>query len=395
MEELQDALEDAQYVNAINVYEGPRPIKKWPVATVEEMNEWKGALTQQWEHNPHKSALNEPFSFFWVLSSSVGFFMFSSYLKEAAGDYLQINFVEEVLRWRKLNGQERRVGLKNIITSYLLPRPTHPKTNQPCLPAMTLIGKSFLMYRPVGVILNVERLKKYMEQDIKTTSEKTCIGLDGRVREGILSSIRRVDCAHTTSTLKTSKNLDQNENSTKKTSTIVASKNEAEGPLIDQAETEELDDNHNKEYAVFPEETDTEVIKKNRRLIFLSPEDDIFNVAIQIILESIRLKHWENFISVETGHWSKLIKLLWNKDRPVAYGDFYLMRVLGRGGFGLVTGDLNFFHILSACCNSDTEFLRCICIFSLQKNNNRKVVCHESNEKETHQTEEISASCNQ
>lgn len=339
MEELQDALEDAQYVNAINVYEGPRPIINWPAPTVDEINEWKGGLMQQWEHNPNKTALNEPFRFLWVLSSSIGFYMFSSYLKESAGEYLQINFVEEVLRWRKLTGQDRRIQLKNILTNYLMPRPIHPKTNQTCLPPMTLIGKSNLTYQPVGTILDAERLQKYVEENIKLTSEKACIGLDGRVREGIFSSIRRVNCVHTTSTSKTSKNSDQNENSTVEANTIVTSNNEAGGPANDIAETEELDDRHDREDAVFTEETDTEVIKKNRRLIFLSPEDDIFNMAIQIILESIRLKHWEIFLNEKTGHWSKLMKLLWNKDRPVVVGDFYLMRVLGRGGFGLVTGE--------------------------------------------------------
>jgi hypothetical protein len=33
---------------------------------------------------------------------------------------------------------------------------------------------------------------------------------------------------------------------------------------------------------------------------------------------------------------------MWHRDRKVADDDFFLMRVLGRGGFGLVTGKVQF-----------------------------------------------------
>ena len=42
MEELQDAIEDAQYVNAIATQEdGPRPVLPWEKPTEEQLQEWE------------------------------------------------------------------------------------------------------------------------------------------------------------------------------------------------------------------------------------------------------------------------------------------------------------------------------------------------------------------
>ena len=54
MEELQDALEDAQYVNAINLDEGPRPITAWEKPSEEEMSNWKSGLKKVWNDDKKK-----------------------------------------------------------------------------------------------------------------------------------------------------------------------------------------------------------------------------------------------------------------------------------------------------------------------------------------------------
>jgi hypothetical protein len=63
---------------------------------------------------------------------------------------------------------------------------------------------------------------------------------------------------------------------------------------------------------------------------------DLFDNLEQVVLESIRLKHWDAF--KQSPDWNKLIEYLWHRDKKVIDEDFFLMRVLGRGGFGLVTG---------------------------------------------------------
>jgi hypothetical protein len=71
-------------------------------------------------------------------------------------------------------------------------------------------------------------------------------------------------------------------------------------------------------------------------------QGDLFDKIGLIVLEIIKLKHWGAF--KQSQKWSKLIIYLWHKDRTVTDEDFFLMRVLGRGGFGLVTG--KFPHML-------------------------------------------------
>jgi len=115
MEELQDAIEDAQYVNAISSQEdGPRPVLAWDVATDEQMAAWKTKIRAQQE-------TSKPFELDWTLSSAIGMFLFSSFLKDDCDEYLRINFCEEVIRWKRLRGRHRIEKAKEIISTYLSP----------------------------------------------------------------------------------------------------------------------------------------------------------------------------------------------------------------------------------------------------------------------------------
>jgi hypothetical protein len=53
-------------------------------------------------------------------------------------------------------------------------------------------------------------------------------------------------------------------------------------------------------------------------------------------MESLRRDYWEKF--KESEEFARLKNFLWYQDRRVVPEDFFVMRVLGRGGFGLVTG---------------------------------------------------------
>ena len=57
MEELQDAIEDAQYVNAIATQEeGPRPVLAWEIPTEEQLSVWESQVK-----NARASEEPEPF----------------------------------------------------------------------------------------------------------------------------------------------------------------------------------------------------------------------------------------------------------------------------------------------------------------------------------------------
>jgi hypothetical protein len=64
--------------------------------------------------------------------------------------------------------------------------------------------------------------------------------------------------------------------------------------------------------------------------------DDIFMNVDVLVVESLRKQYWQAF--TESEKFTKLKNFLWFFDRPVLVDDFFSMRVLGRGGFGSVTG---------------------------------------------------------
>lgn len=63
---------------------------------------------------------------------------------------------------------------------------------------------------------------------------------------------------------------------------------------------------------------------------------NLFEKAEYLAMESLRRQYWDGFVN--SAYWTKLMHFLWYQDRRVQPDDFFIMRVLGRGGFGLVTG---------------------------------------------------------
>lgn len=62
---------------------------------------------------------------------------------------------------------------------------------------------------------------------------------------------------------------------------------------------------------------------------------NLFDRAEVLVAERVRERHWAGF-QRSTYH-DRLLRFLWFQDRTVVEEDFFVMRVLGRGGFGLVT----------------------------------------------------------
>ena len=63
---------------------------------------------------------------------------------------------------------------------------------------------------------------------------------------------------------------------------------------------------------------------------------DMFDKAELVVLESLKNDYWSSFQSSQ--QYKKFKNFLWYRDRKVEPDDFLTMRVLGRGGFGLVYG---------------------------------------------------------
>jgi len=78
MEELQDAIEDAQYVNAIaTLDDGPKPVTAWPRPSEEELDAWrkKKRVSSVTKYDMKDgSSTTVPFSMEWVVQQEIGFF---------------------------------------------------------------------------------------------------------------------------------------------------------------------------------------------------------------------------------------------------------------------------------------------------------------------------------
>jgi beta-adrenergic-receptor kinase len=343
MEELQDAIEDAQYVNAISTQEdGPRPVLAWEIPTEEQLNTWKEKVKRQ---DPTAYSLE------WTLQSAIGLFLFSAFLKETCNDYRRINFCEEVIRWRKLHFGQRVDKTKIIVTTYL------EANSCLSLPIKVEIDE----YDLERIHAKVDDLETLMSANFDSSNDKCSIGLHGPVREDLLTGIHNVLEARAaykreTEDLKTESPV----------STVPESKeqlDESAGNGETHQEEEQTQDKDQTEKFSMRTIDDiggdtsitrhpsqfrsvTKRCQKKPDIKALYVADNFFDKAEAIVMESLRKQYLEAFL--ESEQYTKLMNFLWYQDRRVVPEDFFVMRVLGRGGFGLVTGTLCYNLILSS-----------------------------------------------
>jgi hypothetical protein len=318
MEELQDAIEDAQYVNAIATQEeGPRPVLAWEIPTEEQLSVWESNIKKA-----RASDDPEPFGLDWTLSSAIGLFLFSAFLKENCDDYLRINFAEEVIRWRKMRGKHRMERAKKIVEVYLKEPPLDVERGEKVFPEKTEIDEYDLIRHPPDLGMTEREFEKLCTISLDDTKSKNCLGLNGPILEEVSQTILDIEKAIMAVTrLSTSQvvSIKSVEESPKECGDVKEA--EVDGSLMQQKQK------------FFSLKLLTQSLKEREAS---SLPDNLFDKAETVIMESLRREHWQAFL--ESEHNAKMRNFLWFQDRPVVPDDFFTMRVLGRGGFGLVTG---------------------------------------------------------
>lgn len=337
MEELQDAIEDAQYVSAIaSVDDGPRPVLQWDIPDETELAKWKdGILSKEAKEEMISSSLRlpTPFGFEWTLAHAIGFFLFSAYIKESAGDYIGINFMEEVIRWKQSKGRLRADKTVFIVVNYLAPvaesaqnRGDPPLTsseagavapdaaaplnghkrsstvelnriNPLAGPPKTEIKEYSLAREPTPFVPDMQELRARNVGPIRS-----CVGVGGEVLESILNKVEKLRNLPGIGSLPALRSEAGN-----------ANQNGIQGGL--QQATP----------------------KRTLSIVSNQLPENLFEDAELLVSENIKEKYWLGFQSSE--YHTKLLNFLWFQDRTVVEDDFFVMRVLGRGGFGLVTGE--------------------------------------------------------
>lgn len=462
MEELQDAIEDAQYVNAIVTQEdGPRPILPWITPTEEQLQEWRdgvrakeaAAAVKAQEASSSSTTTTssvsyyspEPFSLEWLLQSAIGYFLFSAYLKTERDDYMRINFCEEVMRWKKLRGKPRLEKARRIMMDYLQPLPAlvimekntvsststcDPANNNTCSNQQdattttttgttslteqdekgggevagnnnrtstatanteadslaTSMGKKVAYKMPTMIEIDeydlerpctqcylgmtLEEWNALYDANVHHPITTACgIGLDGPVRDDIVQKMQdmerlRLEVRLQRQESRRAMELLQQQMSVRSgisnasddaisveeslellpplqrsmtTATSTLTTSNVPVRILDQRS--QMDDDA---------EQSTRSLANHLLLLRLGGSDgasqddvrylpnDLFDKAEALIMESLRREYWNDFLTSE--QYAKLNMFLWNQYRPVVVDDFFVMRVLGRGGFGLVTG---------------------------------------------------------
>eukprot|EP00584_Thalassiosira_punctigera_P003723 CAMPEP_0172537926 /NCGR_PEP_ID=MMETSP1067-20121228/9428_1 /TAXON_ID=265564 ORGANISM="Thalassiosira punctigera, Strain Tpunct2005C2" /NCGR_SAMPLE_ID=MMETSP1067 /ASSEMBLY_ACC=CAM_ASM_000444 /LENGTH=720 /DNA_ID=CAMNT_0013323329 /DNA_START=166 /DNA_END=2328 /DNA_ORIENTATION=+ len=367
MEELQDLIEDTHYVIA-TLQDGPRPVVPWVFPEEEALAQWKADVLSGKKRASKSSNLEEgndkkltPFEFEWTLSQALGLFLFSSYLKSnAVNDYHEINFMEEVIRWKNVGGRFRAEKTSFIIANYLSPLPPEAEAE-----IVAAAAKAAEEPAPAADAENPP-------QDSPENGE------NGHEAEMVPPKTKRASSAHKVGPGKTQINeLDLARQPTIFTEDEVEEMRACADPTANFAgvggtvlesimskvdklrksqgyeflpEVHEDEEEEDEEYQSMinsglldrpkgrpsPEQK-LERMKSLRSLSLISNElpENLLDAAEVIVAEKVREKHWTGFRSSE--YHAKLLNFLWLQDQQVVEEDFFLMRVLGRGGFGLVT----------------------------------------------------------
>lgn len=398
MEELQDAIEDAQYVNAISTQEeGPRPVLSWDIPNEEQLAEWeakvrrKSRLLQRTGEVPVDAYIPDPFTCDWYLSSAIGLFLFSSYLKEEKSDYLRINFLEEVIRWRKLRGKHRLERAKKIVEVYLKELPLDEVTGEKVLPEKTQIDEYDLSRSdPPRFDAELQQLAQISWDEAKATN---CLGLKGAVIEDVLQTLKVVEKAMASAKASKSSASKAAEAAAAQLATEEPPKEQSSSarrpPPSDQTTVSApptvptgnisvssfIDDavsvaSGNSAPAAPVSQRDAALKKQMEKYSSLREltqsyrsksdtflPDSVFDKVDALVVESLRKEYWEGFTQSEK--FTRLRNFLWFQDRRVVPDDFFTMRVLGRGGFGSVIGKFEWGVSRVIPCPSATSAQRC------------------------------------
>lgn len=253
------------------------------------------------------------------------FFLFSEFLKDACNDYLRINFIEDVIQWRRLRGKKRLEGAKRIINKYLKEPEIDTATGNKILPVKTQIV-TYEIYRVVSrdnlsqqVLKDLFDMNKVVN-DPSAESGTNSLGIFGPVLDEIQNDVGLVES-----------NRDSNgsirlDNSSSKKEELQLDTKEIETATESLPDRESVKEN----YKNMKKLTHSAKTKKNVVIL-----NDLFQKVDILIIDSLRREYWHQFTHSE--NYAKMKNFFWFYDRPVVADDFFSMRVLGRGGFGSVT----------------------------------------------------------
>ena len=270
-------------------------------------------------------------------------------------DYVEINFLEEVARWKATTGRLRADITGRIVVNYLTAVPLssmaeegeaaengHAAGEKRERPPKTEILEYDLVMQPITKF-TPEKIAELRADSYDADTDRSCVGLCGPVLDKINKKVEQ---------LRNTPGFGR-----KYTRDSAASKTSSRDSVGSdyQMSFEEsiksnlgIKDDKDEEEEKRKREAERSPSRRHLSLMSNALPEDLFDEASVIIAENIKEKHWKGF--QESEQYTKLLNFLWFQDRTVVEEDFFLMRVLGRGGFGLVTGK---------CFHAQISILQC------------------------------------
>lgn len=320
----------------------------------------------------------------YICSQPLGFFLFAQYVKDVRKDYVRMNFVEDVAKYKMKVGQQRQLQLssssavlqdtaREIANSYLIHR--HAILQQKHTIATVPVAVASV-HSEADSIVNVNRdrdvlvLKSPSDRQLRKLPKKDIVELD--LHRPIYTTINNKRLLYNingsvfgdkqqTILLMNEKLLKDNLDNTC-TDCPIGIRN---GEILSQAllrcgfpaqsnfaeasgslpipTTKAMSTNSSQTASSILNLTDTGERTNSKKFSYLDDIGNIFDLLEFIVLEGLILEYWQDFIT-NSVEYKRLLNFWWFRDCPVVEEDFYLIRVLGRGGFGLVHGRNSIFR---------------------------------------------------
>eukprot|EP00752_Nemacystus_decipiens_P012889 g11409.t1 len=373
MEELQDAIEDVQYLQAVNSKDsGPSPTEPWPFPSEKELEEFNAERLRK---------DGKSFSLERICSGVLGLYLFGTFCKEMS-ESIKFEFMLDVIRYQRLRTPHLRIRFaQGIIRRFL------GDVNVSQEELDVLVDKAPLQRRESTAACLVELAKVRADMRADAVTLKNRIGAAGPLVDKLLllvpsSGKRPTDSIGALGVVGDTSGGDNQSGKSSLVNTADLSEEDAEehlnaasgsgkkrgvseeglapanangdvvgnGASHDPVSPARALAGANGEQDSPPSESVTadEVEQSGKAgsagIGPTSPPNteaerypaDLFDVLEAWILEYLRDKLHGGFLL--SSHFQEYTRFLHVQQRPVTENDFILFRILGRGGFGAVNG---------------------------------------------------------
>jgi len=179
MDDLQDAIEDAQFINAMHD-DTPKPTLEWIFPTLEEVDAYVNKLRTKNE---------ELLEMIGICTNCLGFYLVTRHIS-VSGDKILSNFIYDIAKYRHSPPLVRPIIAKTIIKDYLLQTSAGRSTRAEPSPNVTRVLPA-----------NTENIKNWLEYLDVTNVSANILGLHGQYLDEVKQVLQNDSVSLTDSTL--------------------------------------------------------------------------------------------------------------------------------------------------------------------------------------------------